>query len=136
MKNRSKILSLQLAGLMTFSLVVRAATVPPPEKLLPDDTLALLAIPDYSKAKAAFGDSAGFLLWRDPAMKPFADKLSNKINEQLIQPLERELGVKFTDYAGLLQGEFALAIVQNGWQGKDDKLPAWLLLMDSRSEGM
>ncbi len=132
MKNVIRSVSLEFLALLIFSLSAGAAAVPATEKLLPDDTLALLTTPDYAKARTAFGESAGFQLWRDPSMKPFTEKLANKLKNEFVEPLERELGVKFADYAELWQGQFTLAVVQNGWQGRDDKLPAWLLLMDSK----
>ena len=82
------------------------AAVPPPEKLLPADTLGVITVPDYAKARAAYEANASSQLWRDPAMKPFTEKLMNKVREEFITPLERQLGVKFADYSGLAQGQF------------------------------
>src|SRR5262249_32634610 len=101
MKKINRSASLPLLAWLTLSLAV-AAAVPPPEKLLPDDTLLVFTIPDYSKARSSFGESAGLQLWRDPAMKPFTEKLSSKIQDQFIQPFERDLGIRFADYADLL----------------------------------
>src|SRR5262245_26063845 len=67
-------------------------------------------------------------------MKPFRQKLEKKFKEELIEPIERELGIKFADYTGLVQGQCTLAVVQNGWQGKDNQFPAWLILIDSRDK--
>lgn len=131
MKKTSPHFSLPLLLLLVLSLPAGAAPVPPPEKLLPNDTLAVFTMPDSAKARTAFGGSAGIQLWRDPSMKPFVDKLAGKIQEEFVQPLERELGIKFADYADLAQGQFTLAVSQNGWQGKEEQLPAWLLLVDA-----
>ena len=110
------------------------AAVPSPEKLLPDDTLGVMTVPDCAKARAAYGANASSQLWRDPALKPFKEKLLNKIADEFIKPLERELGVQLQDYADLAQGQLTLAVLQNGWQGKQDPLPAWLLLVDTRDK--
>src|SRR5437867_9716698 len=110
------------------------AAVPTPEKLLPDETLGVITVPDWAKAKAAYDGNASSRLWRDPALKPFKDKLLNKVTEEFIKPLERELGVKLKDYNDLAQGQLTLAVLQNGWQGKDAPLPAWLLLVDARDK--
>jgi len=120
--------------LMSLSNAIRAA-VPPPEKLLPADTLAVITVPDYAKARAAYENNASRQLWRDPAMKPFTEKLMNKVKEEFITPLERQLGVKFADYSGLAQGQFTFAVFQNGWQGGPAPLPVWLLLVDAREKG-
>ena len=121
------------ALLASFSFIGHAA-VPPPEKLLPAETLGVITMPDCAKARAAYDANAGSRLLRDPALKPFKDKLINKINDEFIKPLERELGVKFEDYRGLAQGQFTLAVLQNGWQGKEDRVPAWLLLIDAKDK--
>src|SRR6266545_5261492 len=110
------------------------AAVPTPDKLLPDEVLGVITVPDWAKARAAYDDNASNRLWRDPVLKPFKDKLVNKINEEFIKPLERELGVKLKDYSELAQGQFTFAVLQNGWHGKEDQSPAWLLLMDARDK--
>src|SRR5438128_7828685 len=119
--------------LAAFSVLGNAA-VPSPEKLLPADTLGVFTVPDCARARAAFEANASCQLWRDAALKPFKDKLLNKIKDELIQPLERELGVRFKDYGGLAQGQLTFAVLQNGWRGKADQLPAWLLLIDAKDK--
>src|SRR5436305_5736443 len=98
--------------LASFTLIGHGA-VPPPEKLLPDETLGVVTVPDWAKAKAAYDGNATSQLWRDPALKPFKDKLLNKISEEFLKPLERELGVKLKDYNELAQGQLTLAVLQN-----------------------
>src|SRR6266511_4957323 len=114
--------------------VAADAAVPPPEKLLPAETLGVITVPDWAKARAAYNANAGSQLWRDPALKPFKDKLLNKINDEFVKPLERELGVNLKEYSGLVQGQLTFAVLQNGWQGKEDPSPAWLLLFDARDQ--
>ncbi|HMJ88799.1 MAG TPA: hypothetical protein VK530_03225, partial [Candidatus Acidoferrum sp.] len=57
-----------------IAFAVRAA-VPPAERLLPADTIALLTVPDWSVSRSNFNQSAMGQFLADPAMKPFADKL-------------------------------------------------------------
>ena len=128
--NRNFTLFALLTGL---SSAIHAA-VPPPEKLLPADTLGVFTVPDYAKARVAYEANASRQLWRDPAMKPFTEKLMTKVIEEFITPLERQLGVKFTDYSGLAQGQFTFAVVQNGWQGTAAPLPVCLLLVDAKEK--
>jgi len=123
----------------SFTLLVGLSTalqaaIPSPEKLLPADTVGVVSVPDYAKARAAYEANASSRLWRDPAMKPFTEKLMNKVKEEFIVPLERQLGVKFADYNGLAQGQFTFAVTQNGWQGGPSPLPAWLLLVDAKDK--
>ncbi len=111
-----------------------AAPVPSAEKILPDDTIFLLTIPDFAKARGILKNSPMVQLWNDPAMKPFREKFMEKVKNEHLQPLERELGVKFSDYINLPQGQVTFAVVQNGWQGKSEKPPAMLLLLDTKTK--
>ena len=121
--------------LFTIALSLRAA-IPPAESLLPADTLLLVTAPDFAATRAALQRSPRWRFWSDPAMKPFHDKFMTRCKEQLIAPLERDLGVKLDDYAGLPQGQFTFAVTQNGWNGKDDSPPPGLvLLLDAREKG-
>ncbi len=108
----------------------------PAEKLLPDDTLAMFTIPDFTKAVGIYQSSPQAQLWNDPAMKPFKDKFVDKFKSQFFTPLENELGIHFADYTGLPQGQVTLAMTQDGWMGKstEDKMPALLLLLDTRDK--
>jgi hypothetical protein len=114
------------------------AAVLPPEKLLPDDTLAIFTIPDWAKARDIYNNSPQGQLWSDPSLKAFKDKFVGKLKSEYITPLERDMGVHFEDYTGLLQGQFTLAVTQNGWDGKaSDKggsEPAFLLLVDTKDK--
>lgn len=109
-----------------------AAAILPAEKLLPDDTLIVLGTPDYPGLREFYLTSTQTRFLNDPAMKPFTDKLLAKVREEWVQPLEHDLGVKFDDYAGLPQGQLTFAIIQNGWQGSADPLPAAVFLMDTK----
>ena len=110
------------------------AAVLPPEKLLPDDTLILITVPDCPNGRAVFSRLPHSQLWGDPAMKAFKDKFVNKLKEDIITPWERDLGVHFADYSGLPQGQFTFALTQNGWQGEDNQSPGWLLLLDTKDK--
>jgi hypothetical protein len=122
-----------LAALLTLATPGGAA-IPPAENLLPADTLLLITVPDFSMLRAAGKQSPQWLFWNDPAMKPFHDKFMGKWNEQFIAPLERDLGVKFSDFTDLPQGQLTLAVTQNGWTGGDDRMPGMLLLLDARGK--
>jgi len=122
-----------LAALLTLATPVRSA-IPPAENLLPSDTLLLITVPDFSTLRAAGRQSPQWLFWNDPAMKPFHDKFMARWNEQFIAPLERDLGVKLSDFTDLPQGQLTFAVTQNGWTGGDDPMPGVLLLLDARGK--
>ena len=124
---------LVLAALCAFALPTRAA-IPAAEKLLPDETLVVVTAPDWSRLSAIYRNSAYGQFWSDPAMKPLKDRFISRWQEELVKPLERELGVSFDTYDSLPQGQLTLAITRNGWQGKADQPPGFLLLLDTRDK--
>ncbi|HUZ06655.1 MAG TPA: hypothetical protein VMV89_04130, partial [Candidatus Paceibacterota bacterium] len=122
------------AVLLTVAAAVRAA-IPPAENLLPSDTLLVVTAPDCAAFRAAMRQSPQWLLWNDPAMKPFRDNFFSKWHAAFVAPLERDLGVKLADFADLPQGQFTFAVTQNGWDGTDDgKSPGVLLLLDTKGK--
>jgi len=86
------------------------ASVPPPEKLLSDDTLLVITAPDFSKLRETFKSSPQSQLWNDPAMKAFREHFMEKWNEEFVKPLERELDVRLDDYTSLPQGQVTFAL--------------------------
>lgn len=126
-------LALWLAG---FALSTRlAAAIPPAEKLLPADTFFVLTAPDAAALRAAAGDSPQWLLWNDPALRPFHDKFMGKWNEQFLGPLQQDLGVSLASFLDLPQGQFTLAVTRNGWDGVDlQQTVGLLLLLDARDK--
>ena len=126
--------SLTLLAALFLPLLGGSAPVPPPEKLLPDDTLVVITAPDFAKLRAVCQQSPSTQLWNDPAMKPFKDKFMARLQEKFITPLEHDLNVRFSDYTNLVQGQFTFAVTQNGWQGKDQPAPGVLLLADAKDK--
>lgn len=122
------------AAFLIIAVSVSAA-IPPAENLLPSDTLLVVTAPDCAAFRAALHQSTQWLLWNDPAMKPFHDNFIAKWRESFVAPLERDLGVKLADFADLPQGQFTFAVTQNGWDGTDDdKSPGILLLLDAKKK--
>lgn len=120
--------------LLLACLPAGRAAIPPVEQILPADTLFVFAIPDCTKMQAICRQTPYSQLWNDPVMKPFRDKFVEKWKTEFLAPVERDLGVKFADYAGLPQGQFAFAVTQDGWQGKTDAAPGWILLLDTKDK--
>src|SRR5438046_2403371 len=126
-------LFLLFSAALCMTASIRAA-VPAPDALLANDTLGMLTVPDYTKAKSVWSRQAMARLWDDPALKPFRDKLMGKVKSEFIEPLEREMGIKFTDYTDLAQGQITFAVTQNEWEGTSEKLPGFLLLVDAKEK--
>ena len=134
-----KIISITRAVLLLNAMLLSSASlfaaVPPAEKLLPPDTLAVISAPDWTKLREVYKKSPQSQFWDDAAMKPFRAKFAAKWSEEFVKPLERDLGVKLDDYEALLQGQVTFAVTQEGWQGKkDDGVPAFVFLLDAKDK--
>ena len=121
-------------AVLGFAALNAAGAIPSPEKLLPDDTLFVTTIPDFSKMREIYKASPQTQFWSDPAMKAFRDKFTSKLKDEFITPLQRELGVNLDEYMSLPQGQLTFAVTQNGWQGAGTTEPAVLLLLDAREK--
>ena len=110
------------------------AAVPPPEQLLPADTLVVVSIPDWDKAAAYYGQSPFAQLWHDPALKPFKDHFLKQFTEDAVTPLEKELGIAFGDYANLIHGQVTFAVTSGAADGKAGAKPGILLLIDAKDQ--
>lgn len=126
--------ALRLPVLLAVLPIATPAAIPPAERLLPADTLAVFSAPDSTRLRETYNKSPLSQFINDPSMKPFRDKFISKWKEEIVAPLERDLGVKLNDYKELLQGQFTLAITQDGWQGESGQEPAILLMLDTRSK--
>jgi hypothetical protein len=118
-----------LAG---FCLHGRAA-VPPPEKLLPKDTLFVVTAPDWPKAWAMATNNPYGRLWQDPAVRPFKDKFIDTFTTNAVNPTEKTLGIKFQDFQGLPQGQVTFALLPASQKENPDRHFSQLLLIDTKS---
>ncbi len=120
---------------MTLALAWNAAAQTlPAEKLLPSDTLVLLTIPDLDKTRNDIKSNPASQLYSEPSMQPFLNKLLGKWNTEVVGPLEKELGIKFSEYFALAKGQFTFAVVRDGWEGQKGQEPAVLLIIDSKDK--
>ncbi|MDB6026913.1 MAG: hypothetical protein JWM68_3136 [Verrucomicrobiales bacterium] len=117
-----------LAGFSSFAAVL------PAEKLLPDDTLVFISVPDCARFRTIFDSSPQGQLWADPAMKPFKDNFLKKIQADLVAPLEKDLGIRFSDYKELAEGELAFALTQNSADAKSEESLGMVLLLDAKDK--
>jgi hypothetical protein len=109
---RRFILLLTLGGLS-----LSASGVPlPAEKLLPKDTILVLTVPDCTAGWQVVENIPYGRLWQDPAVKAFKDKFIDKFSSDVLEPMQQNFGIRFSDYQGLAQGQatFALLPVEPG----------------------
>jgi hypothetical protein len=111
---------------------VCSAATPPAEKLLPQNTLAVLTVPDGAKLRSFYTSSPQWQMWQDPAMRPFKEKFAAKFKSDVSDPLAKQYGVNVAEYADLAQGQITLAWVSGDpAQGAIAK-PVFLLLIDTK----
>ena len=103
-----------------------------PEKLLPDDTLVVVTAPDFGKLRADFKKTPQNQFWHDPSMKSFTERFMSKWTEEVVKPLERDLGIKLGDLANLAQGQVTLGLRQLGGQASDEG--GVVLLVDTKDK--
>src|SRR5688572_28270100 len=120
--------------LIACGAVCVGAPVPPPDKLLAADTLAVLTITDYQKAHGDWDRWAVARLWKDTAMKAFREKFDTKLKADLVEPLEREFGIKFADYKDLAQGQLTLALTRGIPTEKGDPTLGFVFLLDTKDK--
>lgn len=113
---------------------VRGASIPAAERLLPADTLGFLTVPNWRLAQTNFSQASLGQLFADPAMKAFKEKFITKLQAARFSALEKELGIKVSDYTDLVQGQLTLAITRNGWTGEKDTKPGFLWVIDTRDK--
>src|SRR5512140_3040129 len=77
------LLALFRAGLGVAPGAARTAPIPAPERLLPEDTLAVVSAPNFIQLKAIWNRSPEALLLQDPAMKPFKEKFLARWREEV-----------------------------------------------------
>ena len=119
------------ALLLAVSPIAHSA-VPPVDRLLPDDTLFMVTTPDFTKLLDLAKKMPEFQLWNDPAMRPFREHFMSKFRSELLDPLQRELGVDAASFADLPRGQVTFAVTQNGWHGGAGQEPGAILLVDTR----
>jgi hypothetical protein len=124
------LLALALAG----SFVVGRAAVLPAEKILPKDTALVLTAPDWPKAWAFFTNTSYGHLWQDPAMRAFKDKFLDKFKTEALEPLQQSMGIKFSDYTNLAQGEAIFALMPITEKDNPDQHFAKILIIDSKDQ--
>jgi hypothetical protein len=129
-----KLLRVVLFTLLLITAAKGTAAIPPAENVLPSDTFVFFTIPDFDALRAASKVSPQLRFWNDPAMKPFRDKFMDKLTAQYIVPLEKNLGVSLSDFAGLPHGQLTLGVTVNGSNGHDDVPPGIIFLLDAKDQ--
>ncbi len=119
-------------AMMLLTPTLLCAEIPPAERLLPNDTIAMLTVPDWQGLCAIQGRSPQLQLWNDPLLKPFREHFIEKWKKEVVDPLESELGIHFKDYQGLIQGQLTLALIRNEEDDDREPAPGFAFVIDAR----
>lgn len=99
---------LGLAGLSLNAAPGLAAD--PPEKVFPESTVLFVKINNAAGLREGFRRSQFGQLWADPALKPFKDDLSSKLDDAS-KSLKEKVGVTIRQLIELPQGTVALGVL-------------------------
>ncbi|MBV8265441.1 MAG: hypothetical protein JO252_03755, partial [Planctomycetaceae bacterium] len=112
---------LGLAGLSLVAAQGRAAT--PPEKILPESTIAYLKVNNAAALRESFRQSQFGQLWSDPGLKAWKEDLAERVDESS-RSLKKKLGVTYRELFEMPLGTASIAVVQRD----DPKLPLSLVM--------
>jgi hypothetical protein len=88
--------------------LTQAATAP--ERILPENTVFLVKLPDVKGFRDAFRNSQYGQLWNDPALKDFRDEFALKL-EDATKSLKEKIGVSLSELFELPRGGLAIAAI-------------------------
>ncbi len=102
------------------------------EKILPSETILMFTTPDIDKAIQLSKQSPQGKFWDDPSIQAAKEKFLNKWKTEVVEPLEKELGIKFSDYSGIASGQLTIAIPFKIGPDKQNPIDAgFVFLMES-----
>ena len=134
LKNRSvRIAVCCVVGLVGGMSLVAAPK--PSGSMLPSDTLAVLTIPHFPDAKKAFLSDPYVRLFGDPSMKAYTDKIKTTFEQNVLGGLEKQLGIKLSEYTGLMNGQLTLAFFVNAPDGGRRPSFDLMLALDAGDKG-
>lgn len=120
-----------LSTLLLSTLLTHGQSVPPPERLLPGDVIAVATVPNLNSLHQATAEGPMGHLWNDPSMRAFKTKLVNYAEENWLKPLEEQFKIDFEEVAELGQGQITLALTRNTLGIRSDGEPGLIFLLDS-----
>jgi hypothetical protein len=99
-----------LVGLLLVAAQGQAAA--PPEKILPDSTIALVKVQNAAALRRALAQSQLGQLWNDPALKAWKDAINERV-EAAGANLKEDIGISFGELLELFQGSTAFALLKS-----------------------
>ena len=100
-------------ALLFTSTTARAATLPKTAKLVPNETIVLVEIDDFTELQTQFEKTNLYKLIKDPVMSPFIDDLKAKWREKKKDKEDDDIPGILRDVDVLPRGRMALAVVMD-----------------------
>ncbi|MAH75570.1 MAG: hypothetical protein CBC62_04990, partial [Opitutia bacterium TMED102] len=119
---------LLLSGLTTLALLPSLAAAPTLENLLPAETIAVVAAPNYATAEKNFNAGAVGQLWNSTEMKAFRKKFEDGFTDNVLARVQKQHGIDVEAFEELADGPVALGLVAPQNPGQQ---PSVLFLMDA-----
>ena len=116
------------SGLVALASLLPLAAAPSLENLLPAETVAVVAAPDYAYAEKNFKAGAVGQLWNSKEMKAFREKFEDGFTENLLARIQNQYGIDVEAFEELAAGPVALGFVASATAGQE---PGVLFLMDA-----
>jgi hypothetical protein len=128
MKHATKRVSLAvIVSVVSISSCACAGTLPKTAKLLPPETVLLLDIDNFAQLKAQFERTSGYKLYKDPAMRAFAENAKTKVREKIHKLDENDIFRTLFNTKLPPQARAAVALVVNE-QTKDANAPPLVMI--------
>jgi hypothetical protein len=128
-------MKIQIAFLsLLIALSPSAQGTPAAEKLLPEDTLAFLTVPDFAAFREVLAKTPQAQMFQDPATKAFREHFLKRFKEEVAEPIQRDWGIDPAGFHGLAQGQVTLAFTENGAAGKTNLSLGIILLLDAKDQ--
>ena len=129
------VLIIFLGILVIKPTVLRSQSVPEYKTLehyLPDNTFALLTLPDLKKARADFEKSNLNKIWQEEEVQQFWKSVKPQV-DPLIKQLEDQMGITLNDILGFFNNELSIALFHNS-QNRDLYLAIVLDIGDKKQQ--
>jgi hypothetical protein len=92
----------------------------------------MFTTPDIDKTIQLSKQSPQGKFWSDPSIQAAKEKFISKWKAEVVEPLEKELGLKFSDYSGIASGQVTIAIPFSKFDNKQHPIDGgFVFLMES-----
>ena len=128
MKHAPKRISLAVIVSTVFaSACASAGTLPKTAKLVPPETIFLVDVDNFARLKTQFEKTTPYKLYKDPAMRAFAENAETKLREKVQKLDENDIFRMLFNTKLSPQARVAIALVVNE-QTKDANVPPLVMI--------